>query len=93
MVITSVDYARWQTAERLYLKHLALAQIYQEARKPDGSYDFSRASAFAHLDTEKACLEIIEQLTRELCELHAQIETYEQLAQNEQRHRQRLRGW
>ena len=61
----------------LYAKQDGMSRIFDQARRGDGTYDFLEADAFQHLDNQKAALEMIDQLEKELDELQSKVATQE----------------
>jgi HK97 family phage major capsid protein len=74
-----------QLQEELYVKQDAMSRIFDEARRGDGTYDFTEATAFQHLDNQKACLETLDQLEKELDELQSKVATQEAIEEQDRR--------
>jgi HK97 family phage major capsid protein len=74
-----------QLQEELYVKQDAMSRIFDEARRGDGTYDFTEATAFQHLDNQKACLETLDQLEKELDDLQAKVATQEAIEEQDKR--------
>ena len=69
----------------LYAKQDGMSRIFDQARRGDGTYDFLEADAFQHLDNQKAALEMIDQLEKELDELQSKVATQEAIEEQDRR--------
>jgi HK97 family phage major capsid protein len=76
--------------EKLYVKQNNLASIFEQAKKSDGTYDFTKAEQFANLadgrdarEAQVACLDMIKQLEGEVNDLHDEVVTLQNIAEKE----------
>jgi HK97 family phage major capsid protein len=78
--------------QELYAKQTGLQRIYEESRKVDGDYDFTKAEAFEHLVTgrdhieaQSACIDMLRSLEEEAKQKQADVMTLQAQWENEQK--------
>ena len=78
-----------QLQQELYAKQNNLQNVYEQARKSDGTYDFLQADAFSHLDSQTACIDLLKQLEKEAEEKHNEVMTLQELHEREEKVKKR----
>jgi HK97 family phage major capsid protein len=76
--------------ERLWSKQDVFKRIMEQSRLSDGSYDFTKADSFEHLDSQKACIEQLESMEKEMDDIAAEVRTLEGIQAQEARLKEKL---
>jgi HK97 family phage major capsid protein len=78
-----------QLQDQIRVKEDALRKIFTEARKSDGSWDFTAASVFEHCTGQSECYEHMRRMEEELDTLGDEYKTLESIEQMEKRNQER----
>lgn len=79
-----------EAQEKLWAKQDSFKRILEQSRLSDGSYDFTKADAFEHLDSQKQCIEQMEVMEKEMDEAANEVKTLEGMQAMEKRFQAKL---